>query len=226
MAANYSDIIFFAVVAIYLGIKLFSVLGKKNDQDSNLESRRASYAMPEVMGENKPAIITQTVKQPEIVVKNILENFKFASDEAKSGIKEIIEKDASFSLENFVEGAKIAFEMLLKAFSEGDKKTLKSLLADDLYHSFEKQIDEANARNLVVTKSLVGIDEIEIISSSLSGSRSKIGLRFLTEQINVTKDINGNIIEGDYKKIENVEDKWEFERNTKSGNPNWTVVSL
>ena len=226
MAASYADIIFFAVVAIYLGIKLFSVLGRKNEQDTNLESRRASYVMPEAMNANKPVMMGQGVKQPEVIIKNNLDDFKFSSEVAKSGIKEIIEKDSTFSLEHFVEGAKIAIEMLFKAFSEGDKKTLKALLTDELYANFEKQIDDANAKNYITTKSLVGIDETEIVSASTSGSRVRIGLRFMTEQINVTKDSNGNTIEGDSKKIENVEDVIEYERNTRSSNPNWTIISL
>ncbi len=227
MTASYADIIFFAVVAIYLGIKLFAVLGKKNEQDANIESRRAPYRIPEVMNDSRQGLISPNVRQVEIVVKNNLENFKFASDEVKNGIKEIIEKDPNFSLETFVEGAKIALEMVFKAFSEGDKKTLKSLLSDDLYNVFEKQIDDTNARGLVTIKSLVGIiDDIDIVSASMAGSRAKIGLKLMTEQINATKDVNGNIIEGDTKKIEVVEDIWEFERNTRSGNPNWSVISL
>jgi predicted lipid-binding transport protein (Tim44 family) len=224
--ANSADIIFFAVVAVYLGIKLFSVLGKKNDQDTKLESRRASFALPEAIGDNKPVMMPQGIKQPEVIVKNKLEDFKFTSDDAKNGIKEIIAKDPSFSIEHFVEGAKIAFEMLLKAFSENDKKTLKSLLSDELFVNFEKHVDDMTAKNHISVKSLVGIDDIEITSAIINGSKFKIGLKFMSEQINVTKDVNGNIIEGDSKKIEVVEDHWEFERNTRSGNPNWAVVSL
>jgi predicted lipid-binding transport protein (Tim44 family) len=226
MMASYADIIFFAVVAIYLGIKLFSVLGKKNEQDSNLEARGPKFAVPETVGEARQMIANQNIKAPEVAVKNNLNDFKFSSEEVKSGIKEIIEKDNSFSLGNFIEGAKIALEMLLKAFSEGDKKTLKGLLSDEIYATFEKQLDALSASNHVATKSLVGIDDIEIVSALVSGSRVKIGLKFMTEQISITKDSNGNVIEGDAKKIEHVEDAMEFERNARSSNPNWTIVSL
>lgn len=226
MAANYGDIIFFAIIAVYLALKLFSVLGKKNDQDSKLESSRATLGnniLPEK--DIKPAAVAIS-SQPEMVKRNNLESFNFANEQAKSSIKEIIEKDTSFSLEGFFEGAKIAFEMLLKAFGEKDKNTLKELLSDELYPNFEKQLVDTSSRDHVVTKSLVAFENIEIESAEISGSRVRIGLKFLTEQINYVKDVNGNIIEGDPKAIIAVEDNWQFERNIRSGNPNWTIISL
>lgn len=223
MTASYADIIFFAVVAVYLGLKLFSVLGKKNEQDSKIEIRKASIAMPEFQVERESAQQKAAVVQAE---KNKLENFTFLDENAKNGVKEIIEKDPSFALESFVEGAKMALEMLFKAFSTGDKKTLKQLLADDIYPGLEKQLDEHTNQNLVHIKSLVAIENVEIASASVAGSRAKIGLKFLTEQISVTKDSNGNIVSGNPKAIETVEDFVEFERNTRSSNPNWSITSL
>ncbi len=222
MTASYADIFFFAAVAVYLGLKLFSILGKKNEQDANIESRRPAMSIPDITLEKESAQQKAAVQ----VEKNKLENFVFLNDEAKSGIKEIIEKDTSFALETFVEGAKIALEMVMKAYSSFDKKTLKELLTDDVYQSLEKQIDEFTAQKVVSTKSLVAIEKVEIESASISGSRVKIGLKFLTEQINVTKDSNGNVISGNPKAIENVEDVIEFERNTRSSNPNWSIIAL
>ena len=163
--------------------------------------------------------------QPVVIINN-LDKFKFASEEAKSGIKEIIEKDNTFSLDNFVEGAKMAVEMVLKAYSEGDKSTLKELLADELYKNMSDHINDTITKNLVSTKSLIAIEDVEIVRASVAASRVKIGLRFLTEQINVTKDSNGNVVEGDPKAIITVEDDWEFERNIRSSNPNWTITSI
>jgi predicted lipid-binding transport protein (Tim44 family) len=228
MAASYADIIFFAAVAIYLALKLFSVLGRKNDEDMNLESKAQSIRVVEVLGgkEVQQAGAPAALKPQVFVPKNNLEDFKFSDDAAKSGIKEVIEKDATFSLENFVEGAKIAFEMVLKAFSEGDKKTLKELLADDVYPDLEREIDSLKEKNLASTRSLVAIEDAEIVSASVSGSRVRIFLKFLTEQINFVKDADGNVVEGDTKAIISVEDVMGFERNTRSSNPNWTIVSL
>lgn len=220
MTASYADIIFFAAVAVYLGLKLFSTLGKKNEQDANIESKRIVIPMPNIpMEQAQPKPVVQ-------VEKNKLENFTFLSEEAKTGMKEIIEKDPQFALETFTEGAKIAFEMLLKAYSEYDKKTLKELLADDVYAALEVQLETYAKQNISSTKSLVAIEKVEILAASLAGSRAKISLKFLTEQINVTKDANGNVISGNPKNIENVEDIIEFERNIRSSNPNWGITAL
>jgi len=222
MNSSSADIIFFAIVAVYLGIKLFSILGKKNEQDTNPEQNRAKIILPELVIER-----AETPESPIIMEeKNKLENFVFTDDAAKAGIREIIERDNSFALEPFVEGAKIALEMLMNAFSSGDKKQLKQLLDEDVYKILEQQIDEASKQNIVNIKTLVAIEKVEIEAAYLSGSRARIKLKFLTEQVNATKDSNGNIISGNPKTIETVEDTIEFERNIRSGNPNWSITSL
>ncbi len=228
MTAGYADIIFFAVVAIYLGLKLFSILGKKNDNDTNLEARANTINIPGMpkAAEAVDAAAAMQARQVPPVEKNKLENFKFASDTAKSGMKEVIEKDSNFALEDFIEGAKMAVEMVLKAYSDGDKAMLKELLSDELYGNMSAQLDSQLQQGLVATKSLIAIEDVEIASATVAASRVKIGLRFLTEQINVTKDSNDSVVEGDPKAIITVEDEWEFERNIRSSNPNWTIISI
>lgn len=207
MGAGYADIIFFAAVAVYLGIKLFSILGKRNEEDVNAEQKRANFRLPEGFPENQKLIqnVTPVVSLKPVVV-NDLSKFKFTSDAAKAGIDEIIAVDKGFVIEDFVEGAKTALEMVLKAYSEGDKNSLKDLLADDVYKVFEAQLDDMKTRNLVNTKTLIAVDDVEITAAQIVSSRAKISLRFLTEQINIIKNSEGAIIHGDSKQIENVED--------------------
>ena len=229
-----ADIIFFAIVAVYLAIKLFSVLGRKNDEDENIQSKapqqKSSFGFGGLISEpsqNNINLNNQNLS-PKIVEveKNKLENFAFSDLSAKSGVEEIISKDSSFTIESFIEGAKMAFEMLFKAYSAKDKETLKDLLSEELYSGFDSQFENLSSKGFVETKSLVAIENLEIANAVMSSSRARIGIKFLSEQINFIKDSVGNVVSGDTKNIEMVEDIWIFERNIRSANPNWTIVSL
>lgn len=227
MQGNNFDIIFLIAVSAYLAIKLFSVLGRKNEQDTNLEAKKpASAPMPILKEIKKPNTVANNNNQQQPVFKNNLDDFTFTDDVAKNGMKLVMENDKNFNIGMFLEGAKIAFEMVLKAFSENDKGTLKGLLSDEMYANFSQMIDDNIRNNIKITKSLVGIDSTEFSEVALSGTNVVIKLRFLTEQINTVKDANGNVIEGDAKNIEMVEDFWQFEHNIKSSNPNWVITSL
>lgn len=227
MQGNNFDIIFLIAVSAYLAIKLFSILGKKNEQDTKVEAQRPAASLPEILRDKqKPVNLPNTTTPQQPVFKNNIDEFKFSNELAKSGLKEVIEKDPSFNIGMFIEGSKIAFEMVLKAFSQNDKNTLKGLLSDEMFANFEKLIDENIAKKLKVTKSLVGIDSVEFSEVSTNSSDVNITLKFLTEQINTVKDSLDNVIEGDSKNIETVEDILQFQRNIKSSNPNWTITSL
>jgi predicted lipid-binding transport protein (Tim44 family) len=227
MQGNNFDIIFLIAVSAYLAIKLFSILGRKNEQDSNIEAKTpASAPMPVLKDIRKPNTVANNNTQQQPVFKNNLDDFKFTDDVAKNGMKLVLENDKNFNIGMFLEGAKIAFEMVLKAFSQNDKGTLKELLSDEIYNNFSNMIDENIRNNIKVSKSLVGIDSAEFNEVSLNGSNIVIKLRFITEQINTVIDANGNVIEGDSKNIETVEDFWQFEHNIKSSNPNWVITSL
>jgi predicted lipid-binding transport protein (Tim44 family) len=227
MQGNNFDIIFLIAVSAYLAIKLFSILGKKNEQDTKVEAQRPAASLPEILRDKqKPINLPNTTTPQQPVFKNNIDEFKFSNELAKSGLKEVIEIDPSFNIGMFVEGSKIAFEMVLKAFSQNDKNTLKGLLSDEMFANFEKLIDENIAKKLKVTKSLVGIDSVEFSEVSINSSDVNITLKFLTEQINTVKDSLDNVIEGDSKNIETVEDILQFQRNIKSSNPNWTITSL
>lgn len=225
-SATYGDIIFFALIAVYLAVKLSGVLGKKNDEDENFTSDiSGNYSakpatVPNVVVETKAEEVEQVDFSDEI------KEFKFSDDKIKNTVEEIVKKNQGFSLVAFVEGAKSAFDLILKSFSEGDKKTLKSLLSAPLYKDFTKRMDEFSKNDLTPVKSLVSIVVDEISGAKLSGSVASIKLKFTTEQINFVKDEEDNVVDGDSSFIETIEDEWEFEKNLKSANPNWQIVAV
>ncbi len=233
MGAGYTDIIFFAVVAAFLVLKLISVLGRK-DSDEKVNEIVKKHDQAKAAFEERIAT-AQRAKQPVAVPKLLvaplpvieeIDEVDFGSDEIKKTIEIIKEKDASFNVNNFVIGAKGAFDMVMKAFSKNNKETLKLLLSDDVYKTISKIVDENIAQNKFEERSIVSIDAKTISAAELSENIVKLRLNFVSEQISLVKDREGKLISGNPTKIEAVEDSWEFERNIRSTDPNWKITAI
>lgn len=223
--ASYGDIIFFALVAVYLAFKLTNTLGRKNEGDDNIGANPGSFS-PESIQVQAPNVEEKKVETVKIDFRTEIEDFEFSSDEVKENVKDILEKDRTLSLSSFVEGAKGAFDMVLNAYSEGDKSTLKDMLSKDLYKEFTDQLAEFKKEKLAPTKSLVSITLDEISNASLTNNLANLTLKFTSEQINFVKNSKDEVVDGDASFIETVEDEWSFERNIRSSNPNWEITAI
>lgn len=146
--------------------------------------------------------------------------------ELAAALEEIAEADPSFTPRSFVEGAKMAYEMIVEAFAKSDKVALKNLLSREVFESFARVIDERQSQGHRVESRFVGIDKATIQSASLVGGRkAMITMAFISELITATYDKAGDVIEGDPKAIREVTDVWTFERDVSSRNPNWKLVA-
>ncbi len=225
---NHADIIVFALIAIFILLKLRSVLGRKdgseegmsgkldkwlNVQDDKNEDNKVVYLDNKSRKENTQET-TESDDEPEIV-----------DLELRKELAKIVELDKSFTAGNFIVGARTAFEMVLKAFSEGDKSTLKNLLSSDVYKIFEKEIDKIEKTNEREDTTLISIMSSDITKISVKRNITRITMDFVTEQISVLRDKDDKIIDGDPSLIEEIKDEWVFERNLKSSNPNWEIAS-
>lgn len=218
----YADIVFLAVVAAFIALRLRDVLGKKTGHDTPLDYSGRSEKRPDERGvplpnaeeEDEPYDIRDDLNQ--------LGNPKLL--ESVEAVRAI---DPSFRLGQFQEGAKAAFEMILNAYREGDKETLKSLLSKAIYRKFSEQIDRREMTGRHEETTLVAILQAEVESIALeSSSRCRITVAYKSEQVLVVRDSKGEIIEGDPSDVEEVEDHWVFERNLRSQDPNWALVSV
>jgi predicted lipid-binding transport protein (Tim44 family) len=142
----------------------------------------------------------------------------------EQGLTQIKLTDRSFESESFVKGAMAAFEMVVDAFAKGDTKNLRPLLSNDVYEDFSGAIKIRTDNNETLESTIVGISEAEIIEAELQGKTAFITLKFVSEQINVTRNAEGKVVDGDPGKVTTVTDIWTFARNTQSRDPNWTVV--
>jgi len=110
-------------------------------------------------------------------------------------------------------------------FADGDDATLKQLLGSDVYDGFERAIRERASRGEKVESSLVGIDKADIIEAEVKNRTAYVTVKFVSELISVTRDAEGEVVEGDPRKVREVTDIWTFAREVGSRNPNWKLVA-
>jgi predicted lipid-binding transport protein (Tim44 family) len=115
--------------------------------------------------------------------------------------------------------------MIVMGFANGDDATLKQLLGSDVYDGFERAIRERESRGEKVESSLVGIDKADIIEAEVKNRTAYVTVKFVSELISVTRDAEGEVVEGDPKKVREVTDIWTFAREVGSKNPNWKLVA-
>jgi len=216
---QYIDILFFAMVAAFIALRLRSVLGRRTGHERR---RTGGFGAPRPNGaaDNVVALPDRSSAQAEADAV-----FADLSDgSVKSALTQIRMADRTFDLQQFLAGARAAFEMIVEAYAAGDKATLRPLLADDVYRGFEGAIDQRQAAGQTLETQLTGVPAVEVVDAGMNANLARVTVRFKSEQINVVKDAEGKIVEGDPQTAVEVIDLWTFERDTASPDPNWTLV--
>jgi predicted lipid-binding transport protein (Tim44 family) len=218
------DIVFFAMVAAFLILRLRSVLGRRTGNEN-----------PERWTARKPAPRART-ETPENVAR-LPDRSRPAGEAAppvldlpantpaEAGLTQISVADPSFDARGFADGARGAFEMIVGAYAQGDTATLRPLLADDVYENFAGAIRTRQEAKQTLETTLVGIKAADITEARMDGRTAFVTVKFVSEQINVTRDAGGAVVEGDPQQIAAVTDMWTVSRNTRSRDPNWLLVA-
>jgi predicted lipid-binding transport protein (Tim44 family) len=212
---QYFDIILFAMVAAFLILRLRSVLGRRtgNERRRDLFEQR-TRAAPEKgspLIEPSPGTAAVTTASP--------------ADAVAGGLNQIQRADPSFEPSHFLEGARSAFEMIVTAFANGDKGTLRPLLSDEVYRQFVTTIDERVAARETLETRLVRLDDTDIVEAELLGRNAQVTIKLTSQQINVTRAMDGSIVDGDPEHPTEKTDYWSFARDTRSADPNWVLVA-
>lgn len=132
--------------------------------------------------------------------------------------------DRTFDSATFIAGAQKAFEMVVGAFAAGSRDQLRALLSHDVFENFSTAIAEREKSGETLETTLVRITTADILDGEVRGETAFVTVKFVSEQINVVRDKTGTIIEGDPGHSGEVTDIWTFGRDTKSRDPNWTLV--
>jgi predicted lipid-binding transport protein (Tim44 family) len=142
-----------------------------------------------------------------------------------AGLDAIAAAAPDFDAQHFLTGARAAYEMIVNAYAEGDRRTLKNLLAREVYDGFETALVDREKRGETVESRFVSIDNAEITAAEVRGRTVQATVRFQCKLITVTRDKAGNVVDGNAEKVTDVTDVWTFARDTTSRDPNWKLVA-
>jgi predicted lipid-binding transport protein (Tim44 family) len=221
--------IFFLVAAIVIFFQLRNVLGRRTGNEKPPFDPYAART-----GEQNGAAAPENVvslprrKAPgteEAEPYAEIDKFSPPGTDLNRGMRAIKDVDPSFDPKTFVDGAKMAYEMIVMAYADGDRRTLKNLLSREVYDGFVSAISDREARSEKIESSFVGIDKVDIVSAEVKGTEAHVTLRIVSELISATRDGGGVVIDGDPETVAEVKDVWTFARDTRVRDPNWKLVA-
>ena len=208
-------IVLLALVAAFLGLRLYSVLGKRTGHEQETVTRQPLDTSTPVIRQN----VTGGESSP-VLPQGDMTNVELA---AQSGLRAIANADRQFDAGLFIEGGKSAYKLVLEAYWKGDRDTLKFLCDDDVYQSFAEAIDGRAERGETLENRLVRIDEARIVDASYDAPVARITLRFDADIAAMVKDKDGNVIGGSMTDAVETHDVWTFMRDVKSSDRNWKL---
>ena len=228
------------IVAVVAVLKLRSVLGRdvggaeRRAERAQAERRKAQAGAPETgkvvampRRETAPAEVPGDVALAD-AEQRIL-SFAGADSVVANGLLAIYKADPTYDPQAFVAGARQAYEMIVTAFAEGNRKTLKDLLSREVLDGFVAEMAARDRRGEVIDQSFVGINKADITEAEIKGGIATITVRFVSQLISATRDRAGVVVNGDPQKIKEVTDVWTFNRDVSSGrarqNLNWKLIA-
>jgi len=218
------DIIILLVAVVLIFQKLRSLLGTRPDE----EITRAR-----ISDENAARIFDMIVKEAEKQQTEPLKNVNGGDvspateqSEELSDLDKTLAELPNFDKAQFLTGAKRAFEIIITAFSQGDIETLESLTSPDLTKKFQEIIEQRRHDGITAETDLISFNDVEILSADIGNENiAKITVKFVSEQVNLLRNKDNEVIQGDENFIQNITDVWTFERCLTSTNPNWLLIS-
>jgi predicted lipid-binding transport protein (Tim44 family) len=231
----------FLVVAVVVFLKLRSVLGRRTGHEqSRLErykaQREASQRNGKLGGPDKVVTLPRReredvearpadVPQVRVDVEERAKGLAGNNAHIAKALVDIVRADATFDPDQFLAGARAAYEIIVTAFAEGNRKTLKNLLSRDVYEGFAGAVTDRESRGELVDQSFVGIKSADIVEAELKNDIAQVTVKFVSELISATRDKAGEVIAGDPKRIKEVTDIWTFAREVVSRDPNWKLIA-
>ncbi len=212
------EIVFLAVVAGVILFRLYTVLGRRTGHERPPQDAYRLQPNPDApVADEKIAALPQSAR-PETVEGRL-------ADPVARGVVAIKLADKSFETEHFLSGARQAYEMIVTAFAKGERATLKPLLSDEVFHAFDQSIAARESAKETVHFTFVGFKDARIVAASLANRTADVTVAFVAQFISETTSENGAVVEGDAKAVREVTDVWTFVRDTRSKDPNWTLVA-
>jgi predicted lipid-binding transport protein (Tim44 family) len=224
--------IIFLALAVFIFLRLRNVLGQRTGSERPPYDRAARNVVHGVQDNHNVvpipgAIIDQAPLAPAADVVPPTDRWKGIAEPGTplaQGFDAIAAQDSSFDPRHFVSGARGAYEMIVLAFANGDRRSLKDLLSSEVYESFDAAIKEREKREQKTETRFVSIDRAELVNADVRDRSAQLTVRFVSQMISVTRDKVGTIVEGNPDKVADITDVWTFARDVTSRDPNWKLV--
>jgi predicted lipid-binding transport protein (Tim44 family) len=232
------------LVLLFAVFKLRSVLGRRtSDDEDRIDRIRAAQRQQDAAAASRGSEAVINAPRREAArteagaatatsvaeAEEKIRSFAGADQSVANGLIEILKLDSAFQPEPFLSGARQAYEMIVTAFAEGNRKTLKDLLSREVYEGFTAAIADREARGEVIDQSFVGISKADIVEAGVKNGVAVITIRFLSQLISATRDKAGGIVSGDPQRITEVTDVWTFSRDVSTArarqNLNWRLIA-
>ena len=207
------EIVLLAMVALFVGLRLYSVLGRRTGHEQQPVTRPEAVPGAE-------SVPTMTDVAPERSEPSGLAY----EDKAATGIRAIISADPSFDVSRFLEGAQAAYRMILEAYWKGDRDELSQLAGDEVRAAFEQAITERDAAGHKLDNRLITIERAVIEEAELVGREASISVRFDADIAAITRTEAGEVVAGSLTDAIVTHDIWTFRRTLGSSDPNWLLV--
>ena len=223
--------IIFLALAVFIFLRLRSVLGQRTGRErppyDPVSAQRTStndnvVALPPRAPDVAPKLGVDADAEPAP------ERWKGIADvgsPAALGLDAVVAQDSSFDPKHFLTGARAAYEMIVTAYAQGDRRNLKNLLSKEVYDGFEAAINDRESRGEKAETRFVAIDKSDLTGADVKGKTAQVTVRFVSQLVSVTRDKDGNVIDGSPDKVTDVTDVWTFARDLGSRDPNWKLVA-
>lgn len=212
---NVVETVLFAMVAAFLGLRLYAVLGKRTGHEQTLGKPAEEPVSAPV---SVPSADARDSMTPRAAAEDVFDSG------AAAGLRAIAQADTRFHPGEFMDGAKAAYAMILDAFWKGDDAALAPYVSTDVHQSFVDAIKARTEAGEIIDNRLVRIDRAVISAANLNGRVAQITVRFDADIAAVTRDNAGTVIAGSLTDAIETHDEWTFERDVRSSDPNWILV--
>lgn len=206
------EIVILAMVAGFLGLRLYSVLGRRAEHEEEQPiPTRFERADESANADRVPTPAPAVARRREL------------ADANEAAVRAIAAADPRFDLIAFLEGAKGAYRLILEAFWQGDRETLRELTDDDVYAQFTAAIDAREAAGETLENKLIRIEDATVSSAELDGRVARIAVLFVADIAAVTRDAQGTVVAGSLNDAVESRDVWTFKRHLDSAGPDWKL---
>lgn len=208
-------IVILALVALFIGLRLYSVLGERTGHEQQPILKPAESDVRPVPQ------VTQPAASPSPTVDN--GDLAYVPT-AGPGVRAILAADSNFDVARFLDGAKSAYRMILEAYWKGDLDPLRGHVDDHVHDAFTAAVDARKADGLTLDNRLVNVDQSVISEAALERGVATITVRFEADIAAITRNGEGQVVAGSLSDAVQTRDLWTFRRDTNSRDPNWLLI--